>query len=417
MAVKRWKLLLAGTDRRRALETVRSILSDFDSPDGVEAATACDHADRAVVLAEAGRVMRVAGQARKLDSWIARAYDELPTDRSLIGIISNFLGVGHDIECVRSLGHTSWAGSTEIDRVLLESFARPAAAVASFDVLYGFAAWAIYALSRLPRVAARAGLEQLVRRLEERAEPSGRGLAWRTPRKPGNRIGIPGSVFDVGAAHGAAGVLAVLAKLHERGISPTRTRRLLRRGVDWLVDQRRQHPGSRFAACIHDDYRDTPVRTAWCYGDLGVAVCLLSAARALGDDRLAAISLEIARESAQRPFEDTGVVDASLCHGSAGVAHLFHRLYQATGDETLREAAVSWCRRTLDYRGDRPGAGFVFYVPVPGETGPDLRPDRTFLMGTAGVALALVSACAEHAPVWDRRLAIDVARARPRRRH
>jgi len=44
-----------------------------------------------------------------------------------------------------------------------------------------------------------------------------------------------------------------------------------------------------------------------------------------------------------------------LCHGTAGLAHTFHRLFRATGDEALREAAIFWIRRTLDQR--RPGRG------------------------------------------------------------
>jgi hypothetical protein len=37
-----------------------------------------------------------------------------------------------------------------------------------------------------------------------------------------------------------------------------------------------------------------------------------------------------------------------LCHGSAGLAHPFNRMYQMTADQTLADAARFWVERTLE---------------------------------------------------------------------
>jgi hypothetical protein len=91
-------------------------------------------------------------------------------------------------------------------------------------------------------------------------------------------------------------------------------------------------------------------------------------------------ALTIARRAAARPEEDCGVADAGLCHGAAGLGHLFNRLHQASGDAALAAASERWFARALA-------------MELPGEPG--------VLVGSAGVALALFAATGEEEPVWD----------------
>src|SRR5207244_12672756 len=94
---------------------------------------------------------------------------------------------------------------------------------------------------------------------------------------------------------------------------------------------------------------------AWCWGGPGRAAARRVAARHAGVVAWQAEALAIAERTAVRPFEDCRVVDACLCHGSAGLAHLFNRMYQSTGSPVLREAALSWFGRVLDDY--QPGSG------------------------------------------------------------
>src|SRR5438093_719443 len=73
-----------------------------------------------------------------------------------------------------------------------------------------------------------------------------------------------------------------------------------------------------------------PTRVAWCYGDLGIAVALFLAARCVNESSWQNEALALARNVAGRPPEQSGVKDCGLCHGAAGVGHLFNRLFQAT---------------------------------------------------------------------------------------
>jgi hypothetical protein len=100
------------------------------------------------------------------------------------------------------------------------------------------------------------------------------------------------------------------------------------------------------------------------------------------------------------------VVDAGFCHGAAGVAHCFNRLFPMTGDEFLAEAAEFWLWQALAMY--QPGAGFVGYTMWDG-LGRRWVPKEGLLEGTAGVALALLAASIAIDPAWDRTLLLSTS--------
>lgn len=104
-------------------------------------------------------------------------------------------------------------------------------------------------------------------------------------------------------------------------------------------------------------------------------------------------------------------VDTGLCHGTAGLAHLFNRLYQATGDPEIRDATLAWLRHTLDMQ--IPGKDYAgllsWVVSQPGEG--RWEGEHGFLTGIAGVGLALLAAVTEIEPSWDRVLLLSTAAA------
>lgn len=106
---------------------------------------------------------------------------------------------------------------------------------------------------------------------------------------------------------------------------------------------------------------------------------------------------------------DSWVNDAGLCHGAAGVAHLFNRLFQATGRAELRRAAVFWFERALQMRASGAGlAGYRSFFPqLDGPARWD--DDASFLTGVAGIALAFLAATTAVEPAWDRALLCALA--------
>jgi hypothetical protein len=122
----------------------------------------------------------------------------------------------------------------------------------------------------------------------------------------------------------------------------------------------------------------------------------------MADHGLERAALEIAREAARRPAEQAGVNDAGICHGAAGLGHVYNRLYQATREPLFKEAATAWFARTLEMR--RPGegvAGYLAWNSLPGQEELGWVADGSLLTGAAGIALTLLAACHSSRPSWD----------------
>jgi hypothetical protein len=278
--------------------------------------------------------------------------------------------------------------------------------VGEYDLINGLVGIGVYALERLSHPPAPECLLEVVRRLADTARHSEHGASWWTPADrlaPHTRLRFPGGAYDLGLAHGAAGVIGLLGKACAiDAVSPT-ARALLNDGVAWLLSQRLPaDTGTAFAAFVAPDRAAQEARSAWCYGDPGDATALFLAARAVGNPAWAAAALEIARLASARPIAECGVVDAGVCHGAAGLAHIFNRLYQATGSPELRDVALEWFDRIFDYC--HPGTGVGGFSVF--------RPDGTladpgFLEGAAGIGLALLAAVTPLEPRWDRLLLLS----------
>jgi hypothetical protein len=299
----------------------------------------------------------------------------------------------------------------EIDAALLAPLSRTPW-TGEYDLIGGLAGLGVYALERLPRPGAAAVLEQVVLRLAELSEEMPDGTAWYSPvdRIPEwQREFHPNGYYNLGVAHGLPGVVPILAGACAAGVAVERARPLLDSSVRWLL-ARRLGPESPscFAGSFYPDQPPSPTRLAWCYGDPGIAATLLAAARAVGEPEWERQALDIARAAAARFDTSTHVRDAGLCHGAAGLGHLFNRMFQETGEEELGRAARFWFEWTFGFRTEGEGvAGFRAYDPNPdGE--PGWRSDAGFLEGSTGVGLALLGAISTVEPAWDRVLLVSL---------
>ena len=296
-----------------------------------------------------------------------------------------------------------------IERSLLRFLGQP---TENYDLISGLVGIAVPVLQRIADGKSSPSSEPLARnildQLERLARPMDRGLAWHTPPDllpEWQRLQAPEGYTNLGLAHGIPGVVAILARYVTIGIDVPRARLLLDGAVDYLRSVAAPVPGNRYAAWLPARPGWT-ARVAWCYGDLGVAVALMSAAAVTGRDDWRRDALELAHGMAARPFESSQVLDGGLCHGAAGVAHIFNRLAQATGDPGFARAADAWFAHTLAIRRPEGLAGFPRYLHNDGV--PTWEPSADLLNGAIGVALALHAAISPIEPAWDQLMLADL---------
>lgn len=435
---KSWRPVLEGRDAERARAAVDAVAESL-----------LQRAEQTVPLADPGFPDGSAGFALlfaylALDSgddrwheWSERLLDQAidalvdrPMPQMLFG---GFTGIGWTIEHLARLPSPGTDHGDEVDDEdepeedpeeinddpLLDALAgyleRPAQE-GDFDLITGLAGLGVYALEALPHPTARRCLTLLIDRLAEIAAETDDGITWFTPydQVPDHqRENAPHGYYNLGVAHGVPAVISVLGSCAGAGLLGAAGRPLLDGAVRWLLSANQQGGDWCYPAWVGRGVELFPARLAWCYGDPGVAAALLTAARHAGEPTWEARALEIARSAAARPPELAEVNDTGVCHGSAGLGHLFNRMAQATGDPVLADAARYWLLDTLDRRlPDEDVGGFLAY------TGADdgsfyLRADPGVLMGAAGTALALLAAITPIEPAWDRVLTVSVPLSPP----
>ncbi|HZU54055.1 MAG TPA: lanthionine synthetase C family protein [Holophagaceae bacterium] len=298
-----------------------------------------------------------------------------------------------------------------VDEALLADLARRPY-VGLCELIAGISGSGLYGLDRGQRGRGRAVAEAALEALNLTAERRDGQTTWfNAPEALSSmaRETHPDGCHNLGLSHGVPGAIGFLAEAAVQGLEAARP--ALEGAVAWLLAQAEEYPnGSRFGYSVEPGKQGHGSRLSWCYGDLGISAVLLLAARFMGRADWEAEALKLAQGCARRPVASAGTVDAALCHGAIGNAHLFHRLWQATGDPSLEAAAVLWLRHGLAMRkpGEACGGFLAWRSPEPGFTEPYYVADPSLLEGSAGIGLALLAFLAPQEPHWDRFLLVHV---------
>ena len=211
--------------------------------------------------------------------------------------------------------------------------------------------------------------------------------------------------YDFGLAHGMAGILYYVIRCLESGIEVEICDTMIRNIISFYRHntQNFESVGCYYPSQIREkDYGSaiqTKSRMAWCYGDLSILFIILRAALAINDVSLYRDVLEKLVKTGERiSFNDTGVIDARLCHGSAGVMHIFHRLYTMTNDDVFRRAQDYWLKVTLVMGNVTTNqSGYLFQM----DNNRTWAEDLSLLDGIAGVGVALESYLSSCDEDWD----------------
>jgi len=217
---------------------------------------------------------------------------------------------------------------------------------------------------------------------------------------------IDGETFEKGPnislSHGMSAIAAMLSKFIRKGISPESSAQLLEPAVNYILRQEMppEYPVCRFPSYSRETNQGQASRLGWCYGDMGIGMALLQAGRTLSRQDWTDKGIEALAHACTRTDPAQGAInDAGLCHGSAGVAHMFSRAFQETGVPGFRDTAKLWYDKTLDFAHFPDGlAGYKTFKAL-SHGGP--YPCSELLNGVSGVGMALLHTLSDLPPDWD----------------
>ncbi|MGW0874288.1 lanthionine synthetase C family protein [Streptomyces sp. NPDC002740] len=281
--------------------------------------------------------------------------------------------------------------------------------LAEFDAIRGLTGYGRYLLRRdATSPTLRALLEYCVRLVEPIPHDDEALPGWWALTGPSGRMDdrFPGGHGNNGMAHGVGSVLALLALGARRTVTVAGHHEAMRTVLAWLDRWKTiTARGPVWPYWItRADHRagllkpPAPQRPSWCYGTAGLARAQQLAALALGDTKRRAQAEAALVDALTDPAQLRATVDAGLCHGVAGLAHLASR---TAADACTDTATATELHAVLPCLLDRlipPGA-------APEEATTALVNDRAgpgLLDGAAGIALAVLSAAGcEPRTGWD----------------
>ncbi|WP_329260799.1 lanthionine synthetase C family protein [Actinoallomurus sp. NBC_01490] len=229
------------------------------------------------------------------------------------------------------------AGTATVTRRRLEAAHRridqhhPPQHYAEFDLIRGLTGLGV----TLRRIGYLDLLRDVLAYLVRLTEPIGGLPGWWCTTGPNYQQPPPvGGHSNHGIAHGVTGPLALLALAMRDGVTVDGHTEAITRICQWLDTwEQRADSGAWWPQIITlDDIRRgepsqrSPLRPSWCYGTPGIARAQQLAARALGDTTRQHNAETAFTGCVNDPAQTARLIDRSLCHGTAGVLAVGHRI-------------------------------------------------------------------------------------------
>jgi len=196
---------------------------------------------------------------------------------------------------------------------------------------------------------------------------------------------------NIGLAHGIVSILKFCVQCYANKVSKKASHALAQKIINYLrSNQNVNKDCSYFSNLIIDNIENNEgSRLGWCYGDLTIAYVLYQSAILFKDSDIEEFALEVFYHSMKRVTgERTYVRDAGLCHGTAGIAHIYNKMWYLTKDKSFKNACDFWIDQTLKFdKFDDTISGYKLYYP-PTNT---YLPSSGLLEGSVGVGLVLIS--------------------------
>jgi lantibiotic modifying enzyme len=268
----------------------------------------------------------------------------------------------------------------------------------NYDFLHGAIGLGLFFSKRLSNKNSSRYLTDFVIELDRISKKDDQGIRWLSVlNREKNKKG-----FNLSLSHGLASIITFLSKLYALGIAKEKVSELLNGSVKYLLNQQQDISmyKSNFPTWVCQSEPSTYSRLAWCYGDLGIGIALWQAGCNTDNKIWKKRGIKILLHSTKRrDLTENSVVDAGLCHGTSGIAHIYNRMFHYTGKEEFRDSASYWYKETLKMAKFEDGlAGYkAWRSPKYG----GWQKEYCFLVGISGIGLTLISAVSNIEPKWD----------------
>lgn len=209
--------------------------------------------------------------------------------------------------------------------------------------------------------------------------------------------------YNISLSHGISSIIIFLSRLIQANICNNKILSMQEGAVNYILSQE-YHMEETLSQFPSQSLENTTYtiqngysRLAWCYGDLGIGLALLQAGRSIKNIKWIEKGLQVLEGSTvRRNLYQNYVIDAGICHGSAGIAMIYNRLYLDTNRSCFLMASQYWYNVTFEMASfENEIAGYKTYLRG------EWMSDYSLLTGVSGIGLSLLSYLYEDRQEWD----------------
>ena len=257
-----------------------------------------------------------------------------------------------------------------------------------WDPLHGGLGIGWYLFERREISEVKRALEHAVEILESLAVEEPNGLKWPGKLNDQNKI-----IYNLGLAHGIPGVMVFLSRCMHTKVHPVLAQKLMKQAVNYLLAcNLPENPSPNLYPIMMEE--EGPVfsdRLAWCYGDPGLSLALISANAHMGtlDTEIGKLAKTI---TSRKLLEKNKIFDACLCHGTAGMIPILQILQSNSPTKVcITDSTIDyWVGQSLIYSKHQDGlAGYLHHSVQNKQI--YLTKKRGLLDGIAGIGMCLLS--------------------------
>ncbi len=219
------------------------------------------------------------------------------------------------------------------------------ATFAEYDLFTGLIGLGAILLQQAPGCDELGDVLRYVVQLAEPRDQDGLQVpGWWVEHDPDRLLPTPGGHANLGMAHGAAGLLALLAHATRHGHQIDGQAEAIGSLCAWFDNWQQHDPhGPWWPQWITREQlhagrpaQDTPGRPSWCYGAAGIARALQLAAIAAGD-HARKTTAELALAACLTGPQRDRLTEAGICHGLAGLYQTAHRAAADTTNPAIAQ--------------------------------------------------------------------------------
>jgi lantibiotic modifying enzyme len=214
-----------------------------------------------------------------------------------------------------------------------------------YDFFQGVLAISMYFLSS-ETIESKSYIKHVIKYFEDTSEidTNSHGIKWRSLLNEGkNSFG-----YNISLSHGISSILRFFTIAYEKGLMENKYE-LISKSINYLINQKMTNIQSSIFPnfAIESSTSSFESRLSWCYGDLGISISLLYAAKLRNEKNWEETAISVlSHNSKRRDLITNGIIDAGFCHGTSGISHIYNIAFKNTGLIEFSETSNFWNKKT-----------------------------------------------------------------------